>query len=191
MKKLFLSFVVFSVLLLIGCQENPITDPVSSQTVNKNQNTEGNIIRGSTPLSGILANPGGGFNSFLELDGQIDFTHEKVYISVPPLPRYDISLKLDVNATLTDPQSPKQDSWTISSKSEDVFHVSEEGMYILEKSYPVQDRRDGMVLVCKFIVTTDGVVLNDKWLAFEGTNGLNKVNFPHITFPPVKSTEVQ
>ena len=190
MKKLFLSFVVFSVLLLIGCQENSITDPVSSQTVNKDQNTE--IIRGSIPLSGLLANPGGGFNSFLEVDGQINYTHEKVYVNVPPLPRYDISLKLDVNATLTDPQSPKQNYWTISSKSEDVFHVSEEGMYILEKSFSVDGRRDGMVLVCRFIVTTDGVTLNDKWLAFDdGGGALNKVAPNNTIMPPVKTNEYE
>ena len=32
MKKLLYSLVVFSVLLLIGCQENSITDPVSNDT---------------------------------------------------------------------------------------------------------------------------------------------------------------
>ena len=187
MKKLFLSFVVFSVLLLIGCQENSITDPVSSQTVNKDQNTE--IIRGSIPLSGLLANPGGGFNSFLEVDGQINYTHEKVYVNVPPLPRYDISLKLDVNATLTDPQSPRQNYLTISSKSEDVFHISQEGMYVLEKAFPVQGE-DGMVLVCRFLVTTDGVALNDKWLTYvDGGGTLNKVAPNNIIMPPVKTNE--
>ena len=57
MKKLLFSLVVFSGLLLIGCQENNITDPISSESIQKDQPTGGNVITGSIPLEGILAIP--------------------------------------------------------------------------------------------------------------------------------------
>ena len=36
MKNLFLTLAVFSVLLLIGCQENSITDPIQDYGITKN-----------------------------------------------------------------------------------------------------------------------------------------------------------
>jgi len=46
MKNLFSTIVAFSVLLLIGCQKNPITDPISADPVNKFQNQDGTITQG-------------------------------------------------------------------------------------------------------------------------------------------------
>jgi hypothetical protein len=62
-------------------------------------------------------------------------------------------------------------------------------MYVLEKAFPVQGE-DGMVLVCRFLVTTDGVALNDKWLTYvDGGGTLNKVAPNNIIMPPVKTNE--
>ena len=165
MKKLLFSPVVFSVLLIIGCQENSITDPVSIETTNKSQNQEGSISRGTIPLEGILVHHGG-FNSYYSIEGSIEYTHELILFDPkPPSPQYNVYLNLSVDAILTNPDLPGRNSWTISSESEDVFYVSEDGIYILEKSFPVLDRNDGLALVCRFLVTTDGVGLNAKWLS--------------------------
>ena len=51
---------------------------------------------------------------------------------------------------------------TISIETEILVTMSEDGngMYILEKSFSIQGRTDGMVLMCRFNVTTDGIELN-------------------------------
>jgi hypothetical protein len=164
MKKFFFSLVVFSVLFIVGCQENSITDPVSIETTNKAQNQEGITSGGTIPLEGILVQHGG-FNTYYSIEGTINYTHELLLLNRPPAPQYNVQLNLTVEAVLTNPDLPGRNTWTISSESEDVFYVSEDGIYILEKSFPVLDRNDGLVLVCRFLVTTDGVGLNAKWLS--------------------------
>ena len=167
------SLIVFSVVFVIGCQENSITDPVSTESINKSQIREGIFSRGTIPLEGILVQPGG-FNSNLSIKGQIEFTHKLVIpdqdSSEPP---YNVSLNLSVNAILTNSELPIGFKWHISENTRDNFYVSEDGIYILEKSFPVLDRKDGLVLVCRFLVTTDGIGLNAKWLA------LNNVELLH------------
>ena len=72
-----------------------------------------------------------------------------------------------------------------------MIYVSEEGIYLLEKYFDVQGREDGLILVCKFLVTTDGVGLNEMWLAKPEGNPHIKINKAHtqrdtVTFPPVR-----
>ena len=190
MKNLLLTLVTFSVLLLIGCQENSITDPVSSESVQKVQTTGETVISGSIPLEGILLVPGG-FQTYYSIRGQINYTHELVLLDpAPPAPQYYIDLDLTVRAVLTD---EGYNTFTISSTSQDNIYVSEDGIYILEKSFPVLGRTDGMVLVCRFLVTTDGIGLNAKWLAFSDDNGINKnstIGEP-LTYSPEEINVVQ
>jgi hypothetical protein len=42
--------------------------------------------------------------------------------------------------------------------------VSPEGIKVIERSYPVMHREDEMQLVCTFIVTTNGLSLEDLML---------------------------
>lgn len=162
MKKLLSSLVVFSVLFIIGCQENSITDPVSTESINKNQTTGETFTSGVIPLEGLLVVPGG-FQTYYSIEGQINFTHELVLLDpAPPAPQYYIDLGLTVRAVLTD---EGYNTFTISSTSQDNIYVSDDGIYILEKSFTVLGRNDGLTLVCKFLVTTDGVGLNAMWLA--------------------------
>ena len=168
MKKLLISLVVFSVLFVIGCQENSITDPVSTGSVQKVQTTGETFTSGVIPLEGLLLVPGG-FQTYYSIEGQINYTHELLLIEPIP-PQYYIDLNLSVRAGLTDEE---HNAFRISSRSEDIVYVSEEGIYLLEKSFPVLGRNDGMVLVCRFFVTTDGVGLNAMWLAFNDNQGIN------------------
>jgi len=188
MKKLLFALVFSSVLLLIGCQESSITDPVSTELTNKVQDPEGNITRGTIPLEGLLAVPGG-FNSYYAIEGEINYVHELIILDpIPPAPQYYVELSLNVRAVLTDVFSAGHNTFTIASSSNDIFYVSEEGIYILEKSYPLLGNNDGLVLVCRFLVTTDGVGLNAKWLAFADGSDMNKIGLPGdtLTYPPVK-----
>jgi hypothetical protein len=174
MKNLFLTIVVFSVLLLIGCQENSITDPIQDIGKQEIQKTDDpSVLSGTITLEGRLEIPNLP-NSFLQITGQIVYIHRiELLDPIPPAPQYYVSLSLSVNADLIDPFSPTDPVWTITDKSTDVIYVSEEGIYLLDKTFPIQDRSDGMVLVCRFLVTTDGVGLNEMWLAVpEGNSNL-------------------
>ena len=184
MKKLSLTIAVFSVLLLIGCQENSITDPIQDTQIQKNENPL--VQRGIIELEGILEVPGQ-TNLFLEINGQVEYVHELFLVDpIPPAPQHYVSLSLQVNAGLSDPYSERHPYWLISSKSQDIIYVSEDGVYQLVKSFPIQDRSDGMVLVCSFLVTTEGVGLSEMWLAaYEDTFNKNIESDP-VTYPPVK-----
>ena len=162
MKKLLFSLVVFSVLFIIGCQENSITDPVSTETIKKDQTTVDPFTSGVIPLEGVLVVPGG-FQSYYDIRGQINYTHESVLLEPIP-PRYHIDLNLSVRANLTDEGN---NTFQISSTSEDNMYILQNGRYLLEISFPVIGRNDGLTLVCSFIVTTGGVSLNAMWLAVQ------------------------
>ena len=169
MKKLLISLVVFSVLFVIGCQDNSITDPVSTESINKDQTTGENFTSGVIPLEGILVVPGG-FQTYYDIQGQINYTHELVLLDpAPPAPQYYINLDLSVKALLTD---EGHNSFRISSQSEDIIYDSGDRTYILQKSFPVLGRNDGMVLVCRFLVTTDGIELSSMWLTLQDNNAV-------------------
>lgn len=175
MKKLLYSLVVFSALFLIGCQENSITDPVSTESVNKNQTKGGTITSGVIPLEGVLVITGG-VQSYYSLEGQINYTHELVPLDpIPTAPQYYINLNLSVRANLTDESNH---SFCIASKSEDTIYVFEYSRYLVVKSFPIMGRNDGLNLVCSFIVTTGGIVLNARWLAFENPGSKLIINNP-------------
>ncbi len=190
MKRLFLTFVVFSVLIIIGCGESSITDPLQSKGSADVQKSDHPLVnQGTITLEGMLVDPSVPFPSYLQIRGEIEYVHELILVDpIPPAPQYYVLLQLSINAKLNDPYSPQDPIWPISTKTEDVIYVSEEGIYLLDKTFPLQDRGDGMVLVCRFLVTTDGVGLSEMWLAIsENTN--NKASANYITYPPVQITE--
>lgn len=163
MRKISLFLVISTVLFLIGCENNSITDPGSADTIKKNELSNGNTTRGSIPLDRMLVIPGMG-NDYYQIKGSINYTDELIKQIPNFIPdKYDVKLDISVNAQLTDIYSsdPKYKTWSISSDSEDLVYVSREGIFILEKSYPVIGRKDNLKLVCTFIITTDGVGLDN------------------------------
>jgi len=162
MKKALIAFVIFSALFLIGCDENSITDPVSSQSVNKLVKRDSNVIRGTIPLDRILVLTGL-FTNYYHLSGSINYK-EELFNSKPNLAElnYDVELGILVDATLTNNTSTGNDAntWVIYSESQSKFYVSPEGVYILEKSYPVRGTTESLSLICKFSATTDGIALD-------------------------------
>ncbi|MBK7377949.1 MAG: hypothetical protein IPJ03_02915 [Ignavibacteriales bacterium] len=187
MKKLLFSLVVFSVLFIIGCQENTITDPIQTESTNKIQSPEETFIRGSILLDRIILFPGPG-NIIYNLEGQINYSHRLVMVDpLPPATQQYVNLRLSINALLINPDLPRDNTYAIVSQSVDIVNVAEEGMYILEKTIPVQGRTDGLVLMCRFIVTTDGVTLNEMWLSFGDISLNHTIPTPGdtLTYPPV------
>jgi hypothetical protein len=190
MKQLLSTLVLFFVLFITGCQENSITEPILTESVQKGQTTGENVIFGSIPLDRLLLIPGG-FQSYFSIRGEINYTHELVLLDpAPPAPQYYINLNLSVRALLTD---EGHNAFRISSRSEDIVLDSGDRINVLEKSFPVLGRNDGMVLVCRFNVTTDGVELSSMWLGFNNGHGINKSSVPgdNVTYPPVRIDVVQ
>ncbi len=162
MKILYLLILVFSILLLTGCQDNSITDPLTTEAVNKNK-IPGPYQHGFIPLERMLNDPYPIGNSFYVITGQIEYEHSLVS-------QNHVSLRLLTNANLQylcTVCSPSQDdvhSAFISNDSEDYLLINEEYI-ILEKTFIIQSRKDGMVLKCRFRVSTSTMELNAMWLA--------------------------
>lgn len=162
MRYLVFSLVVIS-FLFFGCQDNTVTDPVSPNQINKTSNFVGNTIRGTIPLDKILY-VSGNSNDYYQINGKINYSEEFFRnISSQTESRGDIKLGITIDALLTDPRvvGPGTEGWKISSESEDVLYVNPEGIDIIERTYPVMNRKDDMQLVCTFIVTTNGLSLDN------------------------------
>jgi hypothetical protein len=183
MKKLLFTLVVFSVLLVSGCQENSITDPIQFGKIGEIQKTSDQIINsGIIPLEGMLKNPYPVMNSYYIINGKIQYQHTLQTLDpIPPNHQYAISLDLLVSANFSDfcsvcePQTTSFSAGTISIKTNNIIYMSEDsdGIYLLEKSFPIQGRTDGMVLMCRFNVTTDSIALNAMWLKLPDINDIN------------------
>jgi len=175
MKNLLLTLVAFSVLLLIGCQENSITDPIQDTGLQKSDNPS--ILSGTIALESMLQDPHPVMNSYYIINGEIQYQHSLEFLDpIPPNLQYMVSLDLSVSAnftylcTVSEPGTDIVSVGTLSTSTNDNFYVSEEGIYFLEKTFPIEGRDDGMVLKCKFLVTTNGVGLNAMWLALQNQN---------------------
>jgi len=178
MKKLFLTLVTFSILFVIGCQENSITDPLTVEPTNKVQQTDPSN-QGTITLDAMLTNPYPVMNSYFIINGVIEYEHTLFYLDpIPPNPQHVVSLNLSVTAGITDfctvcdPQTSDFSAGTISNESNDEIAISlwEDEIILLEKSFPIQGRDDGMVLVCKFFITGNSIGLDEMWLVLPEAN---------------------
>ena len=197
MKKLMFSTTIFLILFAVGCQENSITDPIQDAELQKNE--EPLVHQGTIILEGILVDPSVPFNNYLTISGAVNFVHTFEHTAVYqenilPITETYVLLHLSILAEIRDPNSLEDITWNVTGNSEDIIYVSEDGIYLLEKSFPIQGREDGMVLVCRFLVTTDGIGLNEMWLKkgadISTINNLNKNVEPDpFPMPPVQITE--
>jgi len=169
MKKLFLTIVTFSVLLVIGCQENSITDPTSIEPTNKVQQDPSR--QGTITLDRMLGDPYPVMNSFFIINGEIDYNYRlEVINTVPAVQQYSVSLRLSISAGLTylctvcGENNEETTAGYINGQSNDTVTLTGNDGYILEKSYLVQGREDGMVLIIKLLVTTKDVSLYEMFL---------------------------
>jgi hypothetical protein len=154
MKKLLLTAVVFSVLFIIGCQENSITDPVG--TLEKRSNTD---TREIIQMNFMIDDPLAGK---VELVGEVYYTHELAN-SDHRSSQFLVSVSLELNVQLFDMLGGTHPEWSSSGKSEDSMYISEEGIYILQKAYSITNRND-VVLIVQYLVTTEGVGIPNCWL---------------------------
>lgn len=169
MKKLLLSIASLSfLLLLIGCQDNSITDPYSSRSLNKSNLMHSNKFEGVITLDQKLADPDR-INDYFLLRGNIKFAEylfdNPLIDSAPQLTAAGLNEKLDisVDAVLRGilSSSADQSVLKVDSKSDDIVFVNTNGTDTLVKSYPVIGRKDKLELVLTFAVTENGIKLKD------------------------------
>jgi len=177
MKKLFLIFVSFSLLFVIGCQENFLTGPLTSEVAEKGNFQEETYLHGFIKLEGMLADPSRPFNCCLEIRGVIEYEHRQILPdhkqqSTP----YYVSLKLAIDAEVFDPCLPSVPTWPVIETSTDKINVQPGQAHSLIKYFRVQGRDDVMYLVCNFIVTTADVRLDGMWLKCNQYHFTNNVS---------------
>jgi len=177
MKNLFVSLVTVLVLFVIGCQENSVTDPIANESSNKIQAESPDIyFHGVIPLDGVLNDPYPVGNSFYRISGQIEYDFRILYMDpIPPAPQRYASLYFETNAdlryfcTVCSPSELDELSGFIAEVSEDFVPLGGNFASLLEKTFAIQGREDGMVLKVRFAVTNDRIELNAMWLALPNT----------------------
>jgi hypothetical protein len=175
MKKLFVTFVFLSALLIVGCQENSITNPVQSDiskslTVDNSSETH----TGTLVLDGLLNDPHPLANSFFMINGDVQYSYVMHMLDpVPPNPQYSVTLNLSVDAvfhnycTVCQPPISDITAGTISAQTSDVFTLSDEVNYALTKSFRIQGSEDAMILKVRFIVSTGNLSIDSMWLELD------------------------
>jgi len=177
MKNLFVSLVTVLVLLVIGCQENSITDPIANESADKVQAvTLDTYFHGTIPLEAVLNDPYPIGNSYYRISGQIEYDFRILYLDpIPSAPQRSASIYFEVNADLQYfctlyPFSYEDNlSGFIAEVSEDLVPLGGNFASLLEKTFTIQGRDDGMVLKVRFAVTNDRIELNAMWLALPNT----------------------
>ena len=175
MKTLLITLAAFVILFVIGCQENSITDPVTSESTNKVQIPDV-YPQGIIPLKGMLNDPHPVGNSFYIINGQIKYEFRIASLDMMrPAPRNYVSLHFSTDAdfkylcTVCAPSENDVLVGVIKSETEENLFLT--GSFLLfEESFVIQGREDGMVLKCKFLVTTGRVELKAMWLALPPQN---------------------
>lgn len=197
MKNLLLTLAVLFGLLLIGCQDNSITDPIHDTELQKDD--EPNVNRGIITLEGMLNNPYPVMNSFYKIVGEVEYLQTLQLIDpIPPNSQYMAFIELSISADLielcTECSPPVTDplSGYIETELTEEILIYSGDAYLLQKSFTVGGRQDGMVLRVEFLVTTEGIELNDMWLELANDdNELNKNIGPKpVTYPPVINNNI-
>lgn len=164
------------VISFAGCHENNITSPVDSFDKEQSGTTD-TYFRGIIKLDGLLTDPHPIRNSFYRIFGQIEFEQQNI-LSDPILisSQRFANIHLVANAefqylcTVCLPTPEDELSGFLSIVSDDRVTLTRNSFSLLEKSYRIQDRDDGMMLKIKFAVTLNGVELNAMWLALPNVN---------------------
>ena len=163
MKSSIFSFVVFIILLSItGCQDNSITNPLSSSRVNKSTISSGLNNQSNIILDQKISNPERVDDVFL-LKGQIQYNFVQIdansNASFSPV---DEVVDLSINGVLIDQgaSTGNADQLTINSKSEKLISLSPGNRTDFQEVYNVNGSHDDLQLICNFELNDNGLRLN-------------------------------
>ena len=173
MTKLFKIALAFLLPLIIGCQENSITDPVLTMSEDNQvqKKLDPQTFHNYIILDGMLTDPYPVINSYYLIKGRIDYEFNLVLTDpIPPLPQAYTAIHLLITAELSNFCSvciPPAAEIIAGSVQEDLnLNLIISGSFsILEKSFLIEGREDGMMLNCRFFVYAGGLKLSAMWLA--------------------------
>ncbi len=169
MKKLLLTLVAVSVLFVIGCQENAITDPLSPNS------PEFQVVGNETAVKNItndipvvikfeneLLSPYLTFGECFIVGGTINVDHKVFQLDpIPPNPQYRVVLKLCMDAEMNCATGYERNRWFIRCDTDNTIYFIGDEVFKLTKYYTVEGRSDRMQLAVNYDVTIDGVTLKD------------------------------
>ena len=156
MKNLFVTLVAVLLALIIGCQENFMNEPGYS-VEKKSDNVKKNVIN-------ICCQVQDPFAGGCTVNGCVTYVHKIINRAMNPTGLYEVSLQLQMDSELCSPLGLLHLEWKIKAKSDNKIYVSEDGIALVEKSYKITNR-DDVVLLVRYIVTTDGVRISGVNLA--------------------------
>jgi len=146
---------IFLILSIVGCRENLVNPPEPSKNLELYK-----INEADAPYSHLMQK--GVIDIFQEvidpLLGSCRVEGQAMYyqdIRTYNVGLNKIFLNIEMNSELTTPLM-NHARYSIKGKSLDTVIVSEEGIYILEKNYPISGRPD-LRLGVQYLVTTEGV----------------------------------
>ena len=150
-------FITVSVLLalLIGCQENMVNEPTDTLlkgdpiTTASNQNPVFNTIK----IEYELEDPTLGA---CKMTGKFIYAHKVITESMSPLGLTRVSVQLCMKSILDYLARQPRLQCCLDCKSYDVMYLNEQGFYLLDKTYPLDNRKDVVVYV-QYLVTEEDV----------------------------------
>lgn len=171
MKKYFVVSIILSLFLLLSCKDNTMNNPVSPN-MNNVQKSADNTKTGEIKLDQILVVPGI-TETYYQLKGTISYSEDLFLTNLSTsTTQPDINLDLSINGKLYNTDKVNHNSWRIQSSSDQELYVSLDGIKLLHKAYQIEGRKDGLELVCTYLLTTDNVRLSNVQLSFSD----NKIN---------------
>jgi len=170
MKILFSAVCLLCLVLFWNCQEGYITTPADSLQESKFSKGPGSNIEESPPKVIILKDvitinqviPDPMLNNS-EIIGEVMYILEVSEAIMQSEGLYHVRFSTVCNAELCDKCGMVHLPWTITGESVDEFFISEDGIYILQKAYAIENRYD-VVLIVQYLVTTDGAGIPNMWL---------------------------
>ena len=169
MKKILFFLIAFVSLFVIGCQENLIIDPVTTETFNKEESQNNTESLGTINLQGLLLDPSRGLNSLLLLNGSHTYAQQIVFPQLPP--EYEVSALIRKDAQLQNPLT--RQVWNINEKKDCRIYLATSGEYVFEDHCIVSDRLGGLALVCRYLITTTSLILEQISLVFKIPQNVN------------------
>ena len=149
MKTIFVNLVAFLLVLILGCQENGINEPANVLMKDSETLSTSNIIK----LNYDLRDPISGTST---LSGRVSYSIQLITEGMGPRASNQFKIQINMKSKLEDRFGMTHMEWRVEGRSEDVVYVSEDGILLLQKTYPITNRTDVIVLV-QYLVTTDGI----------------------------------
>jgi len=180
MKNLFILLIVFS-FIMIGCQENSITDPVTNDDVNQIKiGDPEEIFQGVIQFERVLNDPYPVGNSFFKIIGQLNYTFRKIDLSFDALnekPYGTLHLQIDADmqyiCTVCQPSPEDNLAGYLSDEDDSYVELGENTSIILEKTYFIGGREDKMELHLQLSVSQKEIEINKMWLALPDKDAIH------------------